>query len=155
MSVAPQTPTVDSTAAKGGHVEVVPVHYDDLDAMGIVHNARYAVLLERALNAFWTPLGYTFDGGVFSQPDAFLAVAEFSIVYRAPFRGTGKVNVHFWIDRLSETSAVYGFRMVSGDGATMHAEGRRVQIRLDQETMRPTAWSPPCREILQALQRGE
>jgi acyl-CoA thioester hydrolase len=155
MSVAPQTSTVDTPNVEGGHVESVPVHYDDLDAMGIVHNARYAVLLERALNAFWTPLGYTFDGGVFSKPDAFLAVAEFSIVYRMPFRGTGTMNVHFWVDRLGETSAVYAFRMVSADGATLHAEGRRVQIRLDQETMRPAAWSQPCREILEGLQRGE
>jgi acyl-CoA thioester hydrolase len=155
MSVAPQTPAVDTATVEGGHVESVPVHYDDLDAMGIVHNARYAVLLERALNAFWTPLGYTFDGGVFSKPDVFLAVAEFAIVYRTPFRGTGTLDVRFWVDRLGETSAAYGFRMVSTDGATVHAEGRRVHIRLDQATMRPAAWTPACRDILQGLRRGE
>ena len=34
-------PTIDY-----GHVEVLPVHFDDLDPMGMVHNARYAVLIE-------------------------------------------------------------------------------------------------------------
>jgi len=155
MNVAPETPAVHTATAAYGHVASVPVHYDDLDAMGIVHNARYAVLLERALNAYWTPLGYSFDGGEFSQPDVSLAVAEFAIVYRMPFRGTGTLDVHFWIDQLGATSAVYGFRMVSTDGETVHAEGRRVHIRLDQATMRPAAWTPACREILQGLRRGE
>src|SRR5262249_20325602 len=44
----------------GGHVETMPVHFDDLDAMGIVHNAKYAVMLERALSAYWSRHGFTF-----------------------------------------------------------------------------------------------
>ena len=36
-----------------GHAEPVAIHFDDLDAMGIVHNARYAVLVERALPPYW------------------------------------------------------------------------------------------------------
>ena len=42
---------MSSTAVHYGHTEPVPVHFDDLDPMGLVHNARYAVLLERALSA--------------------------------------------------------------------------------------------------------
>ena len=149
MTVASRTsPPVDC-----GHVELVPVHYDDLDSMGIVHNARYAILLERALNSFWTRHGYSFANGVFSQPDVCVAVAEFSIVYRTPVRGTGEVNIHFWLDKLGDTSAVYGFHVLPTDGASVHAEGRRVHIRLDDKTMRPAAWSPPCREILKTLLR--
>jgi len=33
--------------------ETVMVYVDDLDAMGVVHNGRYAALLERALAAYW------------------------------------------------------------------------------------------------------
>ena len=31
------------------HTETVLVYFDDLDAMGVVHNAKYVTLLERAL----------------------------------------------------------------------------------------------------------
>jgi acyl-CoA thioester hydrolase len=147
MTMASQLPqTVD-----GGHVETVTVYYDDLDSMGIVHNSRYAVMLERALNAFWSRRGYTYANGVFSKPDVCLAVAEFSIMYRTPVRSVGDVNVHFWVDRLGDSSVVYAFRVVSTDGATVHADGRRVHIRLDEATMRPAPWTPPCRSIMETL----
>ena len=145
MTVQPQ-PIV-----KYGHLETSFVYYDDLDAMGILHNARYAVLLERALGAFWTRHGYTFADGVYTQPDACVAVAEFSIKYRAPVRGSGEIGIHFWLDVLSDSSAVYGFRVLSADGATVHAEGRRVHIRLDPATLRPTSWTPACRHVAQTL----
>ena len=46
-----------------GHVELVPVHFDDLDPMGMVHNAWYALLIERALATFWRRHGHTFRDG--------------------------------------------------------------------------------------------
>jgi hypothetical protein len=42
-------------------IEPVDVHFDDLDAMGVVHNGRYVLLLERALAAYWTRAGWAFD----------------------------------------------------------------------------------------------
>ena len=137
-----------------GHLEPCFVYYDDLDAVGILHNTRYAVLLERALGAFWARHGYTFADGVFTQPDACVAVAEFSIKYRAPVRGSGEIGIHFWLEVLSDSSAVYGFWVLSADGATVHADGRRVHIRLDPATLRPATWTPACRVLAQTLLRG-
>ena len=140
-----------TTAIAYGHVEPVRIHFDDLDPMGIVHNARYAVLLERALTPYWAERGISFDGGRPTSPDAFHAVAEFSITYRAPIRGTGEVAIHFWLDRFGQTSAVYGFRVLSADRSTVHADGRRSIVRLDPATMRPTPWTPVAREIAEGL----
>lgn len=148
MTTAPTLPAVHY-----GHIEPVPVHFDDLDAMGIVHNARYAVMLERALSAYWARLGFTYAGGVASKPDVFHAVAEYSIGYRVPVRGTGEVGIHFWVERLGETSIVYAFRVLSEDGQTMHAEGRRVNIKLDPQTLRPSPWSDEARGIAESLGR--
>ncbi|GAA1879074.1 acyl-CoA thioesterase [Asanoa iriomotensis] len=136
-----------------GHLERVRIHYDDLDQMGIVHNARYAVLLERALSAYWEEHGFSIANGRPTAPDVFHAVVEFSISYRAPIRGTGDVLIHFWIDKFGQTSGVYGFRITSADGATVHAEGRRSIVRLDQRTMRPTEWTPAAREVAATLAR--
>jgi acyl-CoA thioester hydrolase len=132
-----------------GHVESVTVHFDDLDAMGIVHNARYAVLLERALTAYWAPRGHSFENGRPTSSDVVHAVAEFTIRYLAPIRDTGPVDVHFWVERLGETSVVYGFRFASGE--TVHAEGRRTIVKLDPTTLRPAPWSADARAIGSAL----
>jgi acyl-CoA thioester hydrolase len=132
-----------------GHVEDMPVHFDDLDAMGIVHNARYAVLLERALSAFWARHGFSFSGGVPSRPDVFHAVAEYAISYRLPIRGTGRV--HFWIEEFGTSRAEYGFRFLSEDGDTVYAEGRRVNVKLDPRTLRPSPWTAAAREVAATL----
>ncbi len=143
---APPLPTVDY-----GHIETVPVHFDDLDAMGIVHNARYAVMLERALSTYWGQRGFGIADGAVTKPDVFHAVAEYSISYRTPVRHTGAVGIHFWIERMGETSVVYAFRVLSADGSTVHAEGRRVNIKLDPQTLRPAPWSAEGREVAAAL----
>jgi len=145
VTARPQ-PTLDS-----GFLAPTPVYYDDLDSMGLVHNARYALMVERALHAFWEPRGYAFANGTYTHPDAFVAVAEYQISYKMPVRGTGHIAVQLWIDQLGDSSAVYAFRIVSADGATVHAEGRRVHIRLDPKTLRPTPWAPETKAICESL----
>ncbi|MGI5245861.1 acyl-CoA thioesterase [Dactylosporangium sp. CA-139066] len=137
-----------TTAVLPGAIEPFVVHFDDLDAMGIVHNARYAVFLERALS---NKRGHSYAGGRPTTTDVMHAVAEYSISYRAPVRGTGEIGVHFWLESLGESSAVYRFRIISADGRTVHAEGRRVNVKLDPRTLRPAPWSDNAREVAGAL----
>jgi len=134
-----------------GHTEEVTVHFDDLDPMGIVHNARYAVLVERALAPYWAERGHSFANGRPTTPDVVHAVRELAITFRAPISGTGRVAVHFWLDQLGERSAEYGFRVTSLDGATVHALGRRAIVRLDPVTLRPAPWSPAGRAVAETL----
>ncbi|HET6214237.1 MAG TPA: thioesterase family protein [Micromonosporaceae bacterium] len=137
-----------------GHAEPVVVHFDDLDPMGILHNARYAVLLERALSAYWWRRGHSFAGGRPTTPDVVHAVREYTITYHTPIRGTGETLVHFWLERLGESSAVYGFRFMSMDGETTYAEGQRVIVKLDPSTGRPAPWTPDGRAIATGLLKG-
>ncbi|HEX5596950.1 MAG TPA: thioesterase family protein [Micromonosporaceae bacterium] len=150
-------PTTGSTSGpidvEFGHIEHVPVYFDDLDPMGIVHNARYAVLLERGLSTYWAARGHSFKEGRPSSPDVIHAVRELTITFHAPIRGTGQVAAHFWFNHFGTTSAEYGFRLLSTDGCQVHAEGRRTIVRIDPVTMRPTAWSDALRAIAPALLR--
>ena len=141
MSAVTEIPTVPY-----GDVVRMPVHFDDLDAMGVLHNARYAVLVERAIVLWWTERGVTL-----SSPDSFNVVREYSITFHRPVRSTGEVSVHFWVQRMGTTSADYRFRVTSTDGATVYAEGRRVNVRLDPATMRPTAWTEEGRATAATL----
>lgn len=148
MSAAATQPTIDY-----GHVELLPVHFDDLDSMGMVHNSRYALLIERALATFWRHHGHTFRGGRPTTPDAFNVVKEFTIGYHAPIRGTGDVCVHFWLEHMGRSCGVYNFRLLSCDGTTVFAKGHRVVIRLDQRTLRPSPWTPEARAVAEGLLR--
>ena len=145
--------TVTAPSVDTGQIIRMPIHFDDLDAMGIVHNARYAVMLERALTTYWAEQGVSFADGRPTTSDVFNVVREFSITYHQPIRGTGEVAVHFWIDRLGESSAVYGFAFRSADLATLFADGRRVNIKVDPKTMRPTAWTEGGNTIATRLLR--
>lgn len=44
-------------------VTTMPVHFDDLDALGVLHNARFGILFERAMIAWWAERGVSFSGG--------------------------------------------------------------------------------------------
>lgn len=144
---------VDQPAAEFGHVEHVTVHFDDLDALGILHNARYAVLLERALTPYWAERGVSFQAGRQSAPDVFHAVREFTITYRVPITGTGPVAVHFWLEHFGTSSAEYAYQFRSLDGRVVHAEGRRAIVRLDPATLRPAPWTETARAVAATLLR--
>ncbi|MFI0353841.1 acyl-CoA thioesterase [Actinomadura sp. 9N407] len=130
------------------------VHFDDLDSLGMVHNARYQILVERTLTDFWESRGYTFANGAATHPDTFVAVASYSIGFMAPVLGTGTVRVHLWVEKFGKSSVTYGFRVLSGDHATVHAEGTRVHIRLDRDTMRSAPWAEDTRAIYASMQPG-
>jgi acyl-CoA thioester hydrolase len=136
-----------------GVIEPVMVHFEDLDAMGVVHNGRYVLLLERALAAYWTRAGWAFDPAAPRFKDVFFVVREFTITYHVPITRVGPVHVQLWLDHLGDTSAVYGFRVLSQDGTVAHADGRRVQVRLDPATLRPAPIGPELRAASRPLQR--
>jgi acyl-CoA thioester hydrolase len=134
-----------------GHLAHVPVHFDDLDALGVLHNARYAVLVERAMTNWWAERGVSFAGGRPTTPDAFNVVREYAITFHQPVRGTGEIAIHFWLATLGTTSADYRFRCTSLDGEMVYAEGRRVNIRLDPRSMRPAPWTEEGRALASTL----
>ncbi|GAA2852083.1 thioesterase [Actinoplanes cyaneus] len=143
-----------TTVTETGAVITMPVHFDDLDAMGVLHNSRYAVLVERAVLQWWHERGVWFSSDRPATPDTFNVVREYAITFHRPVAGPGDINVHFWLDRLGSTSATYGFRLTSLDGRTVFAEGHRVNIGLDRATMRPAPWTDRGREIAATLLRG-
>lgn len=145
-TVAPSTRM--STAAVGVLVPV-EVHFDELDAMGLLHNSRYQVLVERAWVAFWAARGFGGSNGL--ENDAFNVVKAFTITYDAPVSASGTYAVNLWIDRLGTTSATAGYRVCSSDGETTYAHGTRTAIRLDPTTFLPTPWSDRARDVARTI----
>ncbi|MFD4788026.1 acyl-CoA thioesterase [Streptomyces sp. NPDC058459] len=136
-----------------GQLVPVAVHFDDLDALGLLHNARCPLLVERAWTELWNGHGIRFDGDWAAAGDACNAVRELVIGYEAPVTRPGTYAVHLWLERLGTTSLTYGFRLCSADGATTYARGTRVLVRLDAGTLRPAPWSEGFRQAGRELLR--
>ncbi|MFF4397589.1 acyl-CoA thioesterase [Streptomyces sp. NPDC001480] len=136
-----------------GRLIHVTVHFDDLDALGLLHNARYPLLAERAWTELWQAHGVRFDGDWAAAGDACNAVKELRITYEAPVTSPGTYAVHLWLERLGTTGLTYGFRFCSADGTVTYAHGTRVLVRLDAATLRPTAWTDGFRAVGRELLR--
>nr|BFD85961.1 hotdog domain-containing protein [Streptomyces sp. Xyl84] len=136
-----------------GRLIPVTVHFDDLDALGLLHNARYPLMVERAWAGLWHEHGFRFEGDWVAAGDACNAVKELRITYEAPVTRPGGYAVHLWLERLGTTGLTYGFRFCSADGALTYAHGSRVLVRLDPATLRPAPWSEEFRAAGQELLR--
>lgn len=125
------------------------VYFDDLDAFYILHNARYLLLFERTLGSFWEAVGM----GAFEPAaagDHCHLVRANTIEYLSPVRGTGRVRVRVWIDKLGTTSLTFGFRMMPMYEDTDHARGTRTIVRVDPADQRALPWSDGFRDALKA-----
>ncbi|MEU3854141.1 thioesterase family protein [Streptomyces sp. NPDC029554] len=142
-----------SPALSYGRLVPVTVHFDDLDALGLLHNARYPLMAERAWAELWQERGIRFEGDWEAAGDACNAVKELTITYEAPVTRPGPYAVHLWLERLGTTGLTYGFRFCSADGGTTYARGTRVLVRLDAATLRPAPWSEEFRAAGRELLR--
>lgn len=123
------------------------IFFDDLDPFTILHNARYVLLFERALGAFWMHVGW---GGFqdASRPEQFHLVRSNKVDYLAPVRGVGQVRIRVFVDALGTSSMKVRFAMLPMDRDTLHAQGERTIIHVDPRTLRPKAWTEPFRAVM-------
>ncbi len=135
------------------HETLHGVYFDDLDAFHILHNARYLLLFEHAIGSFWRQMGWAGVLDFNSHPDQYHLVRANHLEYIRPVVGTGQVRVRVWVERLGKTSLTFGLRVMPLDEDIDHCNGRRVVVRVDPETKRPTAWTPAFREKLLAFSR--
>lgn len=130
------------------HENVMGVYFDDLDAFQILHNARYLLLFERTIGAFWRHLGWGSVLDAQHNPDQFHLVRANSIEYLRPVRGVTDVRVRIWIERLGRTSLTFGMRVLPMDHDRDHARGTRTVVRVDPVTHAPAPWTDGFREKL-------
>jgi acyl-CoA thioester hydrolase len=129
------------------HETVFGIYFDDLDPFGILHNARYLLLFERALGGFWMDVGW----GAFQvseQPEQFHLVRHNAIDYLSPVRGVGKVRVRLGVEHIGRTSMRFEFRMLPLDRDLDHARGTRTVVHVEPETLVARPWSDEFRAAM-------
>ena len=130
------------------HEAVHDVYFDDLDAFQILHNARYLLLFERTIGAFWSHLGFRGLPSEDSNPDQIQLVRRNELDYLRPFVGLGQVRVRVWIEKLGRTSLTFRLRMSPLDEDTDYATGRRVVVKVNPQTRKPEPWSDEFRKLI-------
>ncbi|GGU69001.1 thioesterase [Streptomyces albospinus] len=138
-----------------GQLVPVTVHFDDLDALGMLHNSRYPLLVERAWAEYWHGFGFGFDGDWAAAGDMCNVIKEMRVSYERPVTSAGRFAAHLWVERLGRTGLTYGFRICDADGTGTYAHGHRVLVRVDAGTLRPTPWSDRARAIAADLLKPE
>ena len=128
------------------YVHRATVWFDELDMVGVLHNARYAIHVERAMTAWWHSLPDP------DPSDAVVVVRQYNIEFLRPFtQERRELVIEYGLGKVGRTSAVYTFRAVSyeGDGSEVeHARGIRAIVKVDLGTLRPVAWSERFRELV-------
>lgn len=137
------------------------VWFDEFDTLGVLHNARYAIHVERAVSVFFASVQSA------DPADLHFLVKQYAVEFVRPFtRQLGELTVELWLERLGATSAMFGFRCLSEIGTgevgvgeagsghpdisapeVEHARGTRTVVRVDPVTSRPTPWSAAFREL--------
>jgi acyl-CoA thioester hydrolase len=127
-----------------------PVYFDELDINGALHNARFAVHVERAQSALFERLGKGWANLADRDPDLRYVVRELHIEFLAPLKSPGALLVELGAGRLGRTSATYLFRCADPAGDRTLARGHRVIVKVD-EAGRPVPWNPWYRTAFGSL----
>jgi acyl-CoA thioester hydrolase len=126
------------------HEVVFDVFFDDLDMFGVLHNARYLLFMERCVGDFWKRLGF----GGFTNPDSpdrFHLVRLNKVEYLAPHIGIGELRVRLVVEKIGDSSLVFGFHIMPMDEDRALAIGKRVVVCIDSETRQKRSWSDDFR----------
>lgn len=129
------------------------IFFDDLDPMGMLHNARYLVLIERAEASFNVSRGRRWESEVSNNPDQFYVVREQTIRYESPVRGAVGIAIHLWLESLGRTSATFAFEIRSRHG--VHATASRTIVKLDPATHKPVPWTEAIRASFSEIFRPQ
>jgi acyl-CoA thioester hydrolase len=121
------------------------IHFDMLDMLGVLHNARYLLLFERARFDLWQANRLEIGAPGLDWP---YYVVRNEINYRAPITRIQEVTVTLHVAELGRSSVTLAHEVIQDDD-TLAADGRTTLVRVDPETGRPTPWSDSFRILLQ------
>jgi acyl-CoA thioester hydrolase len=127
------------------------VYFDDLDALGILHNVRFILFAERARSEWLNQLGFNLLGGTELEPDNSHVVAAHEVRYLAPVRGEQDVLVELAPTHLGQSSLVVAARVSSRNGGVVHAALSTRIVRVDAQHYRPCPWTDRFRATVTPL----
>jgi len=123
------------------------VHFDMLDRLGVLHNAVYLLLFERARTEFWHSRGVGYGLPGLDWP--YLVVRN-EVNYRNAIVHEQEITVTVAVRDLGLTSVAFAHEVRDSTGR-LCADGATVIVRVDAETRRPVPWSAAFRELIRPI----
>lgn len=133
-----------------------PVHFDEMDPLGVMHNSRFAVHVERAQSALFEHLGYGWSDLSQRHEDIVYVVRGIALEFTAPVSSPDVMRVDVVAVRLGRSSATWGYRcaLPGPAGADIPvASGTRVVVKVDA-CGAPTPWTESFRALFGWLAAG-
>lgn len=109
----------------------IQVRSTDMDADGIVNNARYFEYFEQARLEHLVSIGLVKRPRPPGELDRAFTIAEATCRYRAPVRHRDPLTVRVWTKHVGNRSFVLAYEIVRRDTASLVAEGSSAQVWLD------------------------
>ena len=119
------------------------VHFDDLDALGMMYHGRYPALVDRACIDCCAGRGFPLG-----HEDMLVVFRAFDIQFHEPIRTAGPVEIEFRSTRTSRSTHTFTFVVKRGD--VLHATGSRTFTKIDPATGRSKPWTDEVRAVFQA-----
>jgi acyl-CoA thioester hydrolase len=123
----------------------IELRWRDLDAFDHVNNATFMTYLEEARIRWFESLD---EDWVTDATAPLLAAVHMN--YRSPIAYPGSIVVELTADRIGTSSVTLGHRIISADGATLHAAGHVVMVWIDRASGRPV----PLPEAVRRMAAG-
>lgn len=127
-----------------------PVYFDELDPLGVMHNTRFGVHVERAQSALFEQLGYGWTDLSQRHEDIVYVVRGINLEFTAPVTSPCLMRVEVVAVRLGRTSATWGYRCAT-DVPVAH--GTRAVVKVDGAG-RPVPWTDEFRTLFGWLAQG-
>ena len=124
------------------------IYFEDLDVFGVLHNARYPLLVERSIGDFWKKMGWGGLANLAESPDQFHLVRVNHFEYLRAIKDMDDVRVRVWVGKLGRTSLRFDFSFLPPDQDLVYASGHRVLVCVDRQTMVPKPWTDTFRESI-------
>lgn len=123
------------------------IHFDLVDMMGVVHNAAYLLLFERARTDWIQSHDLWYGSPDFDWP---YYVVRNEVDYLAPIAGGDEVTVTVAVAKLGKTSATFTHTITTGNGIRA-AKGQTTVVRIDPESKRPIPWTDRFRALTESI----
>ncbi len=128
------------------HVEIIPIRWGDMDAMGHVNNTVYFRYMEQARIGWFD----TVVPGDAAWHSIGIVIVNASCHYRRPMTYPGEVEIKLSIGRIGRSSvATYYDLHVDGD-ADPYATGEATVVFIDMTQQRPVSIPDTIREQLES-----
>ena len=126
------------------------VRFSDIDCQGHVFNANYNVYFDDAITDYLEALGFPQEELEARGNDMVLARAECD--FRSPGLLGETLEVRVGVEKVGNTSVVFGLRILEANGKRLVAEGREIYVILDGSSKKPAAVPEYLRQAIAGLQ---